>query len=220
MDQVVCQEGDFQGARGAQPAEAHFHPDRYLLGLIQRVVRNGQPARICCEAVDEILIDPASHTFSVAPENLALLSSMPAEAFHLQPWDKSKLTPLAKPRDLDELLWTAAYYASGGRLYADASKFDVIALSHWPNLSRLPGAPEIMRLCALLCRRQHTLNLARKLAGVAEEEAHRFYCAAIASGALKRLSTPTALNKQEPEPEPVSFGKTLGMLWQRLIKAA
>ena len=220
MDQVVYQEDDFQGAQGPLSAEAHFHPERYLLGFVQRVIRSGQPTRICCEVIGEILVDPTQHSYCADSDNLPLLANMPAEAFRPFPWDKEKHIPIAKPRDLDELLWVAAYHASAGRLLADASKFDVISLNYWPNLSRLPGAPELMRLCALLCRRQHTLNLARKLAGVSEEEAHRFYCAAMACGALKRLSTPTALSKAEPEAETVTFGKTLGMLWQRLIKAA
>ena len=194
-----------------------FDPGSYFLGLVQQAARSTVPVQISSEAMGEVLIDPVKQRYAAYVSDLKLFCCMPVRTLRMTPCHDCAIRAHDVARDLDELLWVAAYYASGGRLLVDTSKFDVLELNYWHNLSRLPATPNMMLLCALFGRRSHSISLARKRLGVSEEEAYRFYSAALASGALRRVSTPTAAFKEEEPPEPMTLSKTLSHLWHRLV---
>lgn len=146
---------------------------------------------------------------------------MPANRLQIIPLNEGGLG--GSGRDLEELLWTAAWHASAGRLPEDCHRHDVIELTRWPNLSRLPGDADIMRLCALLSRSAHGLTLACRLLDVSEEDANRFYSAALYSGILRQISrnsneVEAANHPTDPVDSTTSskLGQTLRALWKRL----
>lgn len=210
-----------------QSAEAEtFAADDYFLGLAQRVAAGSTITHIFLDGVGEVIIDPLRSRY---------VAFMPdAEAFYLTPAARFQTAPTRTcsfpdfpERDLPELLWAAAHHASAGRLLAGCSKYDVVKLQHWPNLSRLPATPNTMRLCAFLSRRPSAIHLARKLVGVDESEAYGFYSAALSAGALERVSRASTQNPLEteaaPDRPPATTGRAadqsmLRLLWSKVSR--
>jgi len=188
-------------AAAVHPGEVEtFSPEDYFLGLAQRVAAGSTITHISLDA-GEVIIDPLRARYVAFIPNPDVFYLKPAAGFQTTP-TKTCSFPDFPERDLAELLWTAGHHASAGRLPAGCSKYDVVKLRHWPNLSRLPATPGAMRLCAFLSRRPSALHLARKLAGVDEGEAYSFYSAALSAGALDLVSRATALSPSEAEPAP------------------
>lgn len=197
--------------------DQRFNPEQHFLGLVRRAASARTSSHICFDALGEVIIDPLTQRYVAHVKDMPRLCSTPADLFRVAPYHGQISVHMPNHRDLGELLWIAAYHASAGRLMEGCSKFDVIQLNYWPNLSRLPSTPNIMRLCALLSRRAHSINLARKLLDVSEAEAYSFYCAALSSGALKLVCKASPNPAEEVVQEAPTFTATLSYLWHRLI---
>lgn len=203
-----------------------FHPEQYFIGLALQACERLVPVTIHHAEHGDIHIDPRNRRFSTTIEDLAQLAHLPVEQFRMLSHHPERVPEMADSRELEELLWTAAWHSSAGRLPKNRSRYDVLELEYWPNLTRLPGSPDIMRLCALLSRKAHSLHLARKLLKVSEEEASRFYCAAHFAGLLRHLEH--AVEKEPAEPVAQAaisevaamranvLGNTLRSLWNKL----
>lgn len=205
--------------------ESHesFNPGRCLLGLLMNAREQHSPCRIRHALLGEVLIDPRQQRYITVKADLEGLSKVPANRLQVTPLNQGGLGSSGRP--LEELFWCVAWHASAGRLPLECNRHDVIELQRWPNLSRLPATPEIMRLCALLSRKAHSLHLARKLLEVSEEDAYRFYAAGWYSGLIRQISRSTqeqddvAAMPQKAGDEGSSTGKlgqTLRALWKRL----
>ncbi|MFA4968605.1 MAG: hypothetical protein WC540_03170 [Sulfuritalea sp.] len=201
-----------------------FAAEDYFLGLAQRVASGSTITHIFLDGVGEVIIDPLRSRYVAFMPDAEAFYLTPAASFQTAP-TRTCSFPDFPERDLAELLWTAAHHASAGRLLAGCSKYDVVKLRHWPNLSRLPATPSAMRLCAFLSRRPSALHLARKLAGVDEGEAYGFYSAALSAGVLELVSRATALSPSEAEPAPEQAPATtrraadqsvLRLLWSKV----
>lgn len=176
-----------------------FSADECFLGLAQRIASDETITHVFLKDVGEVVIDPLRRRYTAfIPKPEAFYQTSPG-GFQTAA-AKTASFPGFPERDLAELLWSAAYHASAGRLLAGSSKYDVVKLQYWPNLSRLPLTPNTMRLCAFLSRRASAIHLARKLLGIDEAEAYRFYNAALSAGALELVSRAPARNQAEPEP--------------------
>jgi hypothetical protein len=216
-----------QAAVAVQSREGEmFAADDYFLGLAQRVACGSTITHIFLDGVGEVIIDPRRSRYVAFMPDAEAFYLTPAASFQTAP-TKTCSFPDFPERDLAELLWTAAHHASAGRLPAGYSKYDVVKLRHWPNLSRLPATPGAMRLCAFLSRRPSALHLARKLAGVDEGEAYSFYSAALSAGVLELVSRATALSPSEAEPAPEPAPATsrraadqsmLRLLWSKVSR--
>ena len=178
-----------------------FSADECFLGLAQRIASGNTITHVLLKDAGEVVIDPQRCRYTAFIPQPDLFYRATPGGFRTAP-AKTASFPDYPERDLAELLWIAGHHASNGRLLAGCSKYDVVQLLHWPNLSRLPLTPNTMRLCAFLSRRASAIHLARKLLGVDEEEAYSFYSAALSAGALELVSRAPAQNQAEPESVP------------------
>lgn len=194
----------------------YFNPDDYLLSTLRRAAANNQDLLLEVAGLGEVLM------LSSRCEYFAFVTDM--AAFLTTPPNEVKLTILdaADPRiastdmigrNLDELMWQAAFHASQGRLMRGCYRDDVVELEYWPNLSRLPQTPQSMRIAALLTRHPTSIYFAMRLLKVTPEEMYQFYSAARAAG----LARPINRKPEEPKLEP---HRNQGLLSSLLSKIA
>jgi hypothetical protein len=171
-----------------QAEQACFDPSDGLLGVIQRIVTAGQPASISVSGLGEVNVLPVrGEDFTrLSREQLRAFSRRAAGDFvakRLSDIDVARLAHAGTPgRNIDELLWHAALYASDGRLIKGCRRDDVVLLKHWPNLTRVDATPNAVRIAALLTRFPTTVSLGYRLLKVPVEEMNTFYSAAHAAG--------------------------------------
>lgn len=131
-----------------------------------------------------------------------------------------QMDQLARP--IDEFFWLLAYrMAADGRLLPGCQAHDLVYLQRWPNFTRLPHTPAMMRLAALLAARPTPVDVAARTLDIPITEAFRFYSAARYAGYTDTLDhTPKPLLASQPSAGDAS--ERLGVirsLWRRLIRA-
>ncbi len=183
-------------------AGAFFLPNEHLLGLVKYAASAEVQSRISLGSLGEVVVYPQNRGYTARVPDWSVFCRSRAAAFQVAPGLGPTADGHGAERDIGELLWIAAFHLSDGRLPVGSSKYDVIKLRHWPNLSRLPSSTAVMQLCALLARRPSALHLARKLLNVGEADAYRFYSAALASGAVELVSRAPAQNDADRGPAP------------------
>lgn len=198
--------------------------DRYLLGVIEQALQSGVPCRIHHPLQGGLIIYPYQHRFVATKEaDLEGLCKTPVN--RLQITSLNEVTyEIQFGRELEELLWIAAWHACGNMLPPGCSHYDVLELVHWPNLTRLPSTPDVLRLCALLSVKPHSLAQACRLLDMEEADALRFYSAGLYSGVLHRTSQTHSQYDEELETSQSKqaevssgrLGQTLRALWKRL----
>jgi hypothetical protein len=195
----------------------YFNPDEYLLNTLRRATANGQDLYIEVDGIGELLM------LSNRGEYFAFVTDM--AAFLTTPPDRCKLTILGENdqripgeeiigRNIDELMWEAAFHASKGRLMEGCYRDDVVELLHWPNLSRLSHTPQAMRIAALLTRHPTSIYFAMRLLKVTPEEMYQFYSAARASG----IARPINRQPEEPKLEPHRNQTLLSSLLSKIAR--
>lgn len=179
----------------------YFNPDDYLLTTLRRATSNQQDVLLEVEGKGTLLmLSTRGEYFPSMTDMASFLTSSP---------DQCKLTILPKGderipsediigRNIDELMWKAAFYASEGRMMRGCYRDDVVELEYWPNLSRLPHTPQSMRIAALLSRHPTSIYFAMRLLKVSPAEMYQFYSAARAAG----LARPINRKAEEPKLEP------------------
>jgi hypothetical protein len=188
-------------------ATTHFSPDSYLLGIVRRVIADGQDVQLALPGVGTLVIHAKRGEYFSSLDDIAPLCRMAAARFQITAFS-GPLADRSEPRvgrNIDELLWQAGFYASEGRLMQGCSYYDVVQLRHWPNLSRLPITPNSMRICALLVRYPTSILLAYRLLKVPAAEMFQFYTAARCAGianVLNREARPVSSGPQDEPPEP------------------
>lgn len=193
----------------------YFNPDDYLLHALRRATANQQDIHLEVPGLGELVM------LSSRGEYFAYTSDM--AAFITAPLNQCRLTILAAGdhripdtaqvgRNIDELMWQAAFYTSGGRLMQGCFRDDVVELSYWPNLSRLPHTPNSMRIAALLSRYPTSIFFATRLLKVEPAEMYQFYSAARAAG----LARPINRAAEEPKLEPHRNQSLLSSLLKKI----
>lgn len=179
----------------------YFNPDDYLLNTLRRATANEQDILLEVDGIGELLmLSSRGEYFPYVTDMAAFVTTAP---------DKCKLTILPNGddripsedvigRNIDELMWHAAFHASQGRMMEGCYRDDVVELEHWPNLSRLPHTPQTMRIAALLSRHPTSIYFAMRLLKVSTAEMYQFYSAARAAG----LARPINRKPEEPKLEP------------------
>lgn len=179
----------------------YFDPKDHLLEMLRRATANQQDIHLEVEELGELLL------LSSRGEYFANVADI--RSFLSAPVDRAKLTILSADdsripavgqvgRNIDELMWMAAFYASQGRLMQGCYRDDVVELEYWPNLSRLPHTPNTMRIAALLSRHPTSIFFATRLLKVEPGEMYQFYSAARAAG----FARPINRAPEEPKLEP------------------
>lgn len=174
----------------------YFSPTEYFLGIVERVIASGENSRISLADQGTVTVLPFSRRYHANVMDMKAFCEAPAAGFKVSPL-KGEVTMTEEDgmaRNLDDLLWQAAFHASGGRLVQSRSNgesvhiYDVIRFHHWPNLSRLPQTPNTMRICALLTRQPSSILLVSRKLDIEPEEVFQVYSAACGCGIVKIIS--------------------------------
>jgi hypothetical protein len=193
----------------------YFDPEEGILSILRRATANQQDLHLEVAGLGEMLM------LSSRGEYFSYLGDM--AAFITAPLARLKITILAPGdartpateqigRNIDELMWQAAFYASAGRLMQGCYRDDVVELAYWPNLSRLPHTPNSMRIAALLTRHPTSISFATRLLKVEPAEMYQFYSAARAAG----LARPINRAVEEPKLEPHRNQSLLSSLLKKI----
>lgn len=173
-----------------------FSPDDYLINIIKRAVKNNQNIHISIPSLGNIIVRSSSGEYIDNTEDLARFCVYPACDYKVNILsDKDAgVDPSRIGRNIDELMWIAAFYISDGRLMDGCYRDDVVELMHWPNLTRIPSTPNSMRLASLLSHHPTSITLAYRFLRINREEAYQFYSAARCAGLAR------AINRVPEEP--------------------
>lgn len=193
--------------RTADAGTTAFAPADHLLGIVQRVVASRDDTRIVLPGKGEIAILPERREFYANVSNMAEFCTAPSAQFQVTALGEAALPSTSARRNIQELLWNAAFHASQGRLVEGRSKYDVVQFRHWPNLTRLPVTPNAARICALLTRHPTTIMLIHRMLCIDKEEAYQIYSAAYCAGMANSISRmPESADLEVPaaeaQPEP------------------
>ncbi|WP_100639900.1 hypothetical protein [Marinobacter salexigens] len=180
-----------------------FSPDECLLTTLRRAVANGQNIHIDGGAHGSLVILGASEEYFSENPNLAEFLQLSPGKFRITVMAQNDSNTYAGTacRDINELMWQAAYYASNGRLMSGYHRSDVVELESWPNLTRLPHTPNTFGILTLFYKHPTSVALAARLLKVPEAEVNQIYTAARASGYAR------AINRKAEEPHIVPHPK-------------
>jgi len=175
----------------------YFSPAEYFLGVVERVIASGENSRISMANHGAVTVLPHSRKYHANVEDMQAFCEASASSFKVTTLkgDGAMTEEDGMARNLDDLLWQAAFHASRGRLVQSRSNgesvhiYDVIRFHHWPNLSRLPQTPNTMRICALLTRQPSSILLVSRKLGIEPEEVYQVYSAACGCGIVKIISS-------------------------------
>lgn len=205
-----------------QAEQACFDPADGLLGSIRQILGADQAVLVYASGIGAVAIVPSRMEFftELSEEQLAAFCRLPAGQYATKRLGEAGVQQLLDQgimgRNIDELQWRAALYASRGRLLKGCGRDDVVLLKTWPNLTRLPASPNAVRIAALLTRYPTTVSLAHRLLRIPVEEMNEFYSAAHAAGLA------VAVNRKPEQPAEESIKPhrqrgLLGQLFERVI---
>lgn len=179
-----------RGVRLSGQMGTHFHPDEYLLGVVQSLGVSRRSARIKIEGNGEVVVLGKRKAFIPMVTNMAEFCSAPSNRFTVAPLVHGEDSALSGAvRDLEELLWECTFHASSGRLVKGLTDCDVVQFTGWPNLTRLSYTPNTMRAFALLVKVPTAIVVAqRQILRISAEEMHQIYSAAYAAGLAKIIN--------------------------------
>lgn len=199
-----------------QAEQACFDPGQGLLGIIHRILGAEQPVLLYAAGIGAVALAPARREYftELSEDQLASFCRLPAAGFATKRLGEAGVQQLLnqgmKGRNIDELQWRAALYASQGRLMKGCGRDDVVLLKAWPNLTRIPTTPNAMRIAALLTRYPTTVSLAHRLLKIPVEEMNEFYSAAQAAG----LAVAVNRKPDRPVEESIKPHRNRGLLGQ------
>ena len=193
----------------------YFDPDETLITTLKRAISNTQDVLLQLEGGgDLVVLSSLGEYFSRITDE---------QRFFTAPVGEVKVSVLAKGdhwihpadaigRNIDELLWKAAFYNSRGRLLQGCHPVDMVELDHWPNLSRLPHTSNTHRFIALLYRPPASIGFAARLLKIDPAEIYQFYSAARCAGMAKPINR----SEEEPRLEPHRNQSLLSILLNKL----
>lgn len=195
----------------------YFDPQDYLINILRRATANEQDLLIELDGIGEVIL------LSSRGEYFGFSTDM--EAFCTAPVDRYALTiltpnhlrlpsPEAIGRNIDELMWQTAFYASKGRLMDGCFRDDVVELTYWPNLTRVPLTENTPRIAALLNRHPTSVTFAARLLKLEMAELYQFYSAARCAGLARAINR----KPEEPKLEPHRNQTLLSALLAKVSK--
>lgn len=177
-----------------------FDPQDYVLGVLQKSIAKAKDFTINHDDFGELVILTERGEYHSSVSDIAGFCQVSSSELEVKEMTESesidcslgKGNCLAEGigRNLDELMWMAGYYASNGRLMDGLNLDDVVTISHWPNLTRLPNDYNSFQMAAMLTRHPTTIVFAHRVLKIPQEEINSFYTAAHCAGLAKTLNTP------------------------------
>jgi len=193
----------------------YFDPDETLITVVKRALDNEQDILIELGGIGELLLlaSKGEYYSDLKDEQSFYCSSVDDVEITLLSQDNWRVhSHHSSGRNCDELLWKAAFYSSKGRLLQGCYPVDMVELTYWPNLSRLPHTANTPRIAALLSRHSTTIAFAARLLRLSPEEVYQFYSAAYCCGAAR----PVNRTPEEPKLEPHRHQTLLSALLKRI----
>ncbi len=176
----------------------YFNPDDYIINIIRRATANQQNLQLNTEEHGKLILLSTRGEYFSSLDDIKAFCRLPAEKINvtlLSNNDKEIPDIEGFGRNIDELMWMAAYYISDGRLIQGCYRYDVVEIQHWPNLTRLPHTPNTPRIISFLRRYPTSITLVSHLLKIEAEEIFQIYSAAHCAG-LTRI-----INRKPEEPE-------------------
>lgn len=166
-----------------------FRAEDYLVGVIRRAIGEHLDVAVALPGSVGLHIFASRGEYCDDSPNLEALCRTRADRLEMRSVrSDSQATSRTPGRPLAELLWTAGFHASDGRLLEGCFHYDVVRLPHWPNLTRVPITPNTMRICAMLTRHPTSIMVAHRLLKIDATELYRFYSAATCAGLVDVLN--------------------------------
>jgi hypothetical protein len=195
----------------------YFSPEDCLINTLRRATAYKQDLLIELDGVGEvILLSNRGEYFGFATD-MEEFCTAPVDSYSItimEAGHKRMPSQDSIGRNIDELMWMAAFHASQGRLMEGCYRDDVVELTYWPNLTRLPVTENTPRIAALLNRHPTSVTLASRLLKVDMAEMYRFYSAARCAGLARAVNrTP-----EEPKLEPHRNQSLLSALLAKVAK--
>ncbi|VAW61298.1 hypothetical protein MNBD_GAMMA11-2411 [hydrothermal vent metagenome] len=193
-----------------------FSADKYLINIIRRAVSNAQNILIDRPQHGHITVLANDGEYFAEVEHMPTFCSLAANEFKVTVLNEKKLQNYKTGigRNIDELLWQAGYYASGGRLMEGCGWNDVVKLNHWPNLTRLPATPNALRIAALLAAQPTTIEYTILSLKIKRHEVYQFYCAARCSGVISTVNE----TAKEPVLRPHRSNALISLLLSKIAR--
>lgn len=193
----------------------YFDPDITIITTLKRALTNAQNLMLRIEGVGELLLlSNRGEYFSRITDERAFFCT-PRERVEISVLSgRDKRVPSTDKvgRNVDELMWKAAFHSSQGRLLQGCYPVDMVELDYWPNLTRLPHTPNSQRIASLLSRHPASIAFAARLLHIAPEEIYQFYSAARCAG----WARPVNRTPEEPKLEPHRNQTLLSALMKKI----
>jgi hypothetical protein len=171
-----------------------FDPKQYLLGVVQQAIARKSDIVINHEKYGDLIVLTVAGEYHTDIKDLSEFCQVDSSELDVRKLSTKDVTQISKDkgigRNIDELMWTAAYYASNGLLMQGLNNDDVVHLKHWPNLSKLPCNFNTFQMAAMLTRHPTTIVFAHRVLKVPHDEINQFYSAAYCAGLAEVLNTP------------------------------
>ena len=193
-----------------------FSPDDFLINTVKRAIKNLQNIHVECTGVGELIVLSTEGEYFCDMEDVKSLCMADAKNFKVTILDKTfrSIKSNYVGRNIDELMWMAGFYASGGRLMEGCYRDDVVELTFWPNFTRIPYTENSMRIAALLSSHPTSIALAHRFLRITKEEAYQFYTAARCAGIVRAVNrTP-----EEPALKPHRNQALLSLLLNKIAR--
>jgi hypothetical protein len=177
---------------GRQHCSHHFLPDHYVITPIRRAIHNRQDVLFELDGANTVLVRGDQGQYSAErgfdPVKFCTAPVGQIRVTVLDPSEADRRTERQRVQNADELLWTAGFVASGGRLMEGCNAYDIVEIERWPNLTRLPHTPNTMRIIAMLARHVTSIAVARKALKIEPSEINQVYSAARCAGIARVIN--------------------------------
>lgn len=169
--------------------DSPFSPCESLYYHVDRALRRRAPVSIEHRDAGTLRIWPQEDAFESDAPSLARFCADQANSYRVHSLGHRSTPPACAAR-IEDLLWTIGFAASSGRLVEDLSGTEVIELSQWPNLTRVPLGHTGLRLAALYCRYPTSITVAARLTRAERAEVYQFLSAAWCAGLVRVVNQP------------------------------
>lgn len=166
-----------------------------LADCLKQLVKLGLDAEFSVRGVaGKIVVMPNDGMFfsSLHPSDLETFFKAPRDSWEVRNMGDNFGDPSLADQSgaMEELLWTAAYFAPNAETSIRYSEYHVIELACWPNLTRLPATVNTLRICALLTGKPYRVGVVWRKLGISRNELYRVINAADAAGMLSVVYAP------------------------------
>lgn len=168
---------------------------------VSRALRREAPVAITHADLGTLNVWPHERAFDCDAELFERFCAQHVNAYRVHKLAGSGVAPQETGR-IEDLLWTIGFAASGGRLVEGVSATDVIQLTQWPNLTRVPLGDRGLRLAVLYRRHAKSIPVAARLTGAERAEVQQFLSAAWCAGLVRVVNRSGATDETAAAADP------------------